>query len=518
MTGKAAGTTAIIGTAASQSSPSVTIQDRRTLPFFQVRLHGVHAIRGGTSGPRRLRAIGFYALLCQLANEQRHMGEHRVVRITYETLAERGQMSKRSVKLLLDALESADVIRYERRNDRATGSVISLLHLLIQDEPWIALTVAMAEHLATPRRGGHLLRDLGLIVVLLEFCTEQRMEHGGLTAEVMRADIATRSGVTVDRVDDCNHVLERAGLLEITRRRAANGGRHLPSVYTIREVPSAADQGGGSTPRTRRNGTASPAQEYEQGGAVVPAAAWNGTGSPEHGNWAGGKTATGITAAPPSIARAGEGGVEEGLERIPPSGNALRVEHGGGPELSDSPEELCELLLSAWEPILGDSPRHEFAAHRGQWLTAGTRLLSRHPRDRLETALAYMVTDEILGSQALSMPGFAKVADQLIARAYARRLRHGAPRISSLPGRPPAPAWAEARQALQRAIQRHGRDGRDLALAELAEHSPLLVRFVERIKWNSLCEQPFEYVDRRYAELWSELVAQAHNHAKEPAA
>ncbi len=53
----------------------------------------------------RLRAIGFYALLCQLANEQRHTGEHRVVRAPYDMLAARGQMSKRSVKLLLDALE-----------------------------------------------------------------------------------------------------------------------------------------------------------------------------------------------------------------------------------------------------------------------------------------------------------------------------------------------------------------------------------------------------------------------------
>ncbi|MGH2883319.1 MAG: hypothetical protein ACRDPA_11580 [Solirubrobacteraceae bacterium] len=197
------------------SDAGITIRDRRELPFFQVRLRAVQAIRNETTGPRRLRAIGFYALLCQLANEQRHTGEHRVIRATYDTLAARGQMSKRTVKLLLDALEQANVVRYERLADRSTGAVISLFHLLILDEPWIALTVATADQLATPRPGGHLLRDLGLIVVLLEFCVEQRLAHGGLAAEVMRSDIAARSGLGVDRVDDCNHALERAGLLHI---------------------------------------------------------------------------------------------------------------------------------------------------------------------------------------------------------------------------------------------------------------------------------------------------------------
>lgn len=88
-----------------------------------------------TGGPRRLRAIGFYALPCQLANEQRHIGEHRVINVTYDVLAERDQMSKRSVKLLLDALEIAGVLRYERHNDRATGAVVSRLHLLVHDGP-----------------------------------------------------------------------------------------------------------------------------------------------------------------------------------------------------------------------------------------------------------------------------------------------------------------------------------------------------------------------------------------------
>jgi hypothetical protein len=61
--------------------------------------------------------------------------------------------------------------------------------------------------------------------------------------------------------------------------------------------------------------------------------------------------------------------------------------------------------------------RGEYELHRDRWLVAAARVLERHPRERLAEALAYMVTDEILGSRTLTMAGFAKVADQLIARA-----------------------------------------------------------------------------------------------------
>ncbi len=512
MTGFATDSAAAMAAPGSHSTAPVTIRDRRALPFFQVRLHAVQAIRSETSGPRRLRAIGFYALLCQLANEQRHTGEHRIVCVTYDALSQRGQTSKRSVKLLLDALERAGVIRYERRNGPATGGVMSLLHLLVQDEPWIAVTVAMGDHLTAPRAGGHLLRDLGLIVVYLEFCAEQRHEHGGLAAQITRGDIADRSGLTADRIDDCNHALERAGLLEISRRRAANGGRHLPSVYTVREAPPGTCHAGETVRAGRRNGTGSPADWYRQGGETVPAGRRNGTGSPADGYPQGGKSASSGSIAPPSIARASGGAEEVDVENLPsPECQTESEGRGRGGENSSSPKDLCEALLATWEPALGDSPRSEFRAHQAQWLATAAALLGRHSRERLNSALAYMVTDEILGSQALTMPGFAKVADQLIARAYARRLRNGVPRAST-PGADRAPDWEEARQTLQRAIQRHGRDGRRQALEELAQHSELLVRFVERVRWGSLCEQPFQYVDRRYAHLWGELVEKANEH------
>jgi hypothetical protein len=192
----------------------------------------------------------------------------------------------------------------------------------------------------------------------------------------------------------------------------------------------------------------------------------------------------------------------------------VRAREARGEEGAGSAEELCEALLRTWEPVLGDGPRGEFQAHRAQWLSAAAALLGRHPRERLEAALAYMVCDEILGSQALAMPGFGRVADQLIRRAYARRMRASAHWHTS-PGSGASMPWGEAKRALERAIQRHGRDGRSKALDELRRQNPLLVRFVEHVRWTSLCEQPFQYVEGRYAELWRELTDQVTSQGEE---
>ena len=167
--------------------------------------------------------------------------------------------------------------------------------------------------------------------------------------------------------------------------------------------------------------------------------------------------------------------------------------------------ELCEALLSAWAPALGESPRRGYVADRERWLAAAGELLERHPRARLAHALNYMLGDEILGSRALTLPGFAKVADQLLARHHARSRRGG-----------PAPAqvraagigWPAARELLERAVQRHGRDDRAGALAELATRDQRLVAFVERVRWSVLCEQSMRYSESRYAQLWNELLGE----------
>jgi hypothetical protein len=478
---------------------AVTIRDRRTLPFFQVHLHAVRLIREQSAGPRRVRAIGFYALLCELANEQRHIGEHRRVHAGYEELSRRGRMSKRTVKQLLDILQDAGVVRHELVNDRERAATVSIFHLLIHEGSWTAITVAMASALASDRQGGHLLRDMGMIVVLLEFCAAQRERHGGQSAEVLRSDISERSGLTVDRVDDCSRVLERVGVLTITRRRAANGGRNLANVYTIIEAP----QGGVREPPEWQTGTDSAVDEYPQGGMLVPAARLNGTDSAagefsQHGN-----AATTRTETPPSRARVETDVEEKDIEHLP-FGSDTRSSGGEGRGLTPE-EELCEALIAAWRPALGETCRDTYQAQRAQWLRAARELLARHPRHRLDDAIGYMTRDEILGSQALTMPGLAKVADQLIARAYARRNR--LERRPDAGGSAHAMRWPEARVHLESAVQRYGRDNRAAAVEALEAESKTLVEFVDRVRWGVLCEQPFRYAERRYEEIWAELTA-----------
>ncbi|MGO9975800.1 MAG: hypothetical protein ACLP01_23950 [Solirubrobacteraceae bacterium] len=175
------------------------------------------------------------------------------------------------------------MIRCERVNDPTRGATVSLLHLQIHEGGWTAVTVAMAEHLASDRAGGHLLRDLGLVVVLLELCCEQRAEHGGLSAETTRAAIADRAGLTADRLDHCNQILERAGVVSIERHRAPNGGRHLPSTYTVHEAPQSAIQDGNPGLAGRRNRTGRAANWDWQGGEAGLAGRQNRTG--RAANW-----------------------------------------------------------------------------------------------------------------------------------------------------------------------------------------------------------------------------------------
>jgi hypothetical protein len=153
-------------------------------------------------------------------------------------------------------------------------------------------------------------------------------------------------------------------------------------------------------------------------------------------------------------------------------------------------------------------PTRSFEANRARWLKAAGGLLERHPRVRLDQALAYMVTDEILGSEALTMPGFAKVAEKLIARAHARQLRLSARGATGVGER--GLGWQDAKGKLERSIQRHGRDGREAALRELARENSLLLKFVERVRWRELCEQPLRYAERKYAEIWAEIAQQAN--------
>lgn len=112
------------------------------------------------------------------------------------------------------------------------------------------------------------------------------------------------------------------------------------------------------------------------------------------------------------------------------------------------------------------------------------------------------------------MPGFAGVADQLLARHHARDRRR-----ASGPGAAGGGlGWAQARGLLERAAGRYGRDNSAAAVIDLGARSELLVRFVERVRWSSLCEQPMRYSEPRYARIWAELQHDAPSHGKEAAA
>jgi len=187
---------------------------------------------------------------------------------------------------MLDVLALARVVRCERVDDPERGTTVMVVHLLVQDGGWTAVTVAMAEHVALPRLGGHRLCDLGVIVVLLELCASQRAELGGLSAQVTRGEIAARAGISVDRLDDRIQLLEHASVLSVERRRRPNGGRHLPSAYTIHEAPPARSSSIAAAPRS---GTGRAADRYPQGRASVPAARRTSTSRAARQGMQGGK-------------------------------------------------------------------------------------------------------------------------------------------------------------------------------------------------------------------------------------
>ncbi len=270
-----------------------------------------------------------------------------------------------------------------------------------------------------------------------------------------------------------------------------------------------------SEPAARQNGTPARQDGYPQGGAPVPASAAERYSAGRRTEYQqGGDSATpGTRLAALYHAR----GIrrQNNEHRKPPSARVTptvrrRTANGGG-EAFGPEEELCEALLAAWEPALGDSPRHDSTRTARRWLDDRRRAARSATRANGSTrALAYMVTDEILGSagahDARVREG-RRPADRPRLRPPAAPKRTGladtpAPRCRDVaggqagtPARDPAP---RPRRIAPRRSQ------------ELAAHNALLVRFVERVKWSSLCEQPFRYVERRYAELWAELTDQAN--------
>jgi hypothetical protein len=218
----------------TQIDPRVEIRDRRDLPFFQVHVRALTQIRSVVVGQRRPRAIGFYALLCQLANEQRHWGGKAKLRASYSVLTERAGIGRSTVKQMLDLLAGAGVVAVQRSVGAGGGGHGLMVHLAVRDDPWLDPTVASSTCLFDAGRR-LFLRNLGMLVLYLELCNEQRAEFGGDRARLVRVDLAARAGITVESLDDCNRALEAPGVLIVERSRGASGGRYLPSLYTVLE-------------------------------------------------------------------------------------------------------------------------------------------------------------------------------------------------------------------------------------------------------------------------------------------
>ena len=233
-----------------------------------VHLDALEAIRGQIGGPPRSRALRLYVLLCQIANEQRATGERRQLTSTYRELTRRGALGTTTLKKLPSALDAAGAAHLEIRVDRTRGSMPSLIRLPIHEGLWTAVSVPMAERVCnTP--GAQPLPTLGLFISLLEFCEQQRDEHGGRRAEVTRGDIARRVGLSADRVDNRLTTLEASQVLPVTRRRATRGP--APPACATSSSPtrfSRARSAGSPAPAARRPDPAL------RGGPRRPRARW----------------------------------------------------------------------------------------------------------------------------------------------------------------------------------------------------------------------------------------------------
>ena len=121
----------------------------------------------------------------------------------------------------------------------------------------------MADRLAAPRDGGHLLRDLGLIVVLLEFWFGRvRKGRGRRRRRPARKSLSTPVSTSIASTNPTTSSKRPVG--SSSNGDYDNGGRNLPSIYTIHEAPLS--QGGETELAASGNETSRAADRNGQGG------------------------------------------------------------------------------------------------------------------------------------------------------------------------------------------------------------------------------------------------------------
>ena len=486
---------------------SVTLRDRRDLPFFIIRLRALQEIRNNISGPRRARALGLYALLCQIANEQRSDGEQVRLVATSRELTRRGGLSPRMLKALSAALNAAGAARFETRIDPLRGAMPSLIHLTVQDGPWVALTVTTATRLA--QQPAALLPVLGLLVGLLELCDEQRATLGGLRAETTRADVARRVGCSTDTLDAWVKALVGADVLSVTRRRGPDGG-HLPNLWAITEPTTEQLAENGNQPR-RTSETAPPdignspaANGKHPPGAAELSSPQISRDLADDGKRPPGKSATPVADPRRLNARAASGAETPSTEQggNPPSPLPT---NGTGGEGDDAKPDIviCTELVEVLNETRGPAPGRRYDAAAAEWHAAAGRVLADHPLEKVREAIAYLPFDQIVGTKVRSMPDLERHIEDLRHRAHAAKAQQRAAPAAA--GHVEGLSWPEAKGELMRAVQRHGAGEKAAALEALGERHPQLRRFAEQVGWGSLCTSPIEKQDYAYRMAWDAL-------------
>ena len=499
----------------------VVVRDRRALPFFMVRVRALQEIRQHISGPRRARALGLHTLLCQMTNEQRDVGEQRRVTATYRQLTERGGLSSQTLNKLLVALDAARAVRPERRVDAFHGSLPTLFHLPTQDDPWVGVTVIMAQRLAAQTKI-KLLPALGLLVVLLEFCDEQREEHGGQLAETTRAKVAARVGCAVDTLDTWANALQAAGVLTITRRRET-GGPNLPNLWEITEAgkdPAIADvddqaaqgrqedkapaapaqhpDGGRTTPPRRDDNTPAAEEQHPPGAGTTPGPHADNTPAAA-GQCQGGDSATPVGLAPPINERGRD--QTEGLAAengFPPTPGSA----DGGPEKGEGFRTVLELCAKR----SSRSSRKRGARRRDAATTPTPTCGMPLPRGSSSTTRRTRCSTRSRTWSPIRSSGRRCAA--CLTSSATSRISATAPTPPAAAHRPRrrspggAPTWADAHSQIRLAIRRHGAGGRAAARTELFEQHPAYGRFVDAVGWDALCHASASQADYEWKQAW----------------
>ncbi len=491
------------------SSDRVELRDRRRLPFFMVHTDALAAIRGAVGGARRARALGAYAVLCAIANEQRELASR---------LGTNGDTARQYLRAFADA----EVARVIRRVDELGVPLPSQINLLAREGSFLTPTAATLE--AIRRLDGAWLAALGLYLTMLELCSEQRHDGGGARCETTRRRLGERLGVSTRSIDAYTEALRSAGVLAVEQRTCHAG--NLPNLYALIEpahaaiaarapqAPSAESDRPGSSERPY------PAQDPARWGEALdltgrserPHPAQQPTDPGADPGVEGSETcATAPSLTGTAYARTGDTPEPSREEDIsPPSSTKRSTSEGEDDDCQLTAEavvlceRLSEIAVARTTPARLARPDSWLNA-RQKWLSAARQILvgSGYPAARARCALDWLAGDAFLGSQILTMPALAARIDQVVIRAESTGQ-------SNTPTPPTsahdAPDWEEAWSQIRRAIARHGADNRAGALDQL-EH-PALSAFVLRVGWRALCQDAADYRQREWRATYEQTAAQ----------